>query len=467
MGAWPSAPCLALLWAGACLAERGGLDLDSGSGSECPHPHRPRRRAVSAPSRASGAEARGGLLQLDSEAGGGGGGPCAPGGSTWAAATAGGHSCGTRIGWLEAREGLAPDAARRKVASDFPQECGACSTAPRFQGPGRALLQTCDAPKIGLGLHLGLMRNRLDPETAAKKYVELGVTSVRMWDYDEDCLQALLDAGIKDVLVDVPQNKLGELAADSGLAQQIAGILKPFHDKDMSLRVGIGNEPLAKWEHNGGEHVQAGMENMIKELEAQEMTDVTVTVPLQAGVLGSTYPPDQGRFADQHKDAISAMAKIIHENGGEFTVQLYPWFTRKGNPHDISLDLALGRKKNTIGSTEYSGLLHQMVAATRAALIELDSAYETIPLTVGETGWPSKSDSADATDENLCEYAKHVVDAADGLDPHVRTVYLFEGFDEMNKAGAGSGGGHREEENHFGLMTEDGTLKCSDIKFSR
>merc|ERR1712151_516021 len=42
---------------------------------------------------------------------------------------AGGHSCGSRIRWLQAHKGMSETNAKKTVAAEFPQACGACASS--------------------------------------------------------------------------------------------------------------------------------------------------------------------------------------------------------------------------------------------------------------------------------------------------------------------------------------------------
>merc|ERR1712003_585777 len=112
----------------------------------------------------------------------------------------------------------------------------------------------------------------------------------------------------------------------------------------------------------------------------------------------------------------------------------------------------------------WRGTFDLIVGAARTALKKLDPSYETMPLTIGESGWPSAG-YRDASVDNLCEYARNFFKTAQStdppLDPYLRTAYYFEAFDEQKKSRHGHGGGGAAEENHFGLFYESGAPKCS------
>lgn len=328
---------------------------------------------------------------------------------------------------------------------------------------------------MGVGFSLAFQKQRLDVKVAAKRLKDLGIQCVRLWSYDSSYLTALLDAGIRDVLVNVPTHELAELADGShgspnDKALSVARTLKPFANQGMSLRIAVGNEPLASWEGGtaNGPLLPSALEQMHMALVEEQLVGVGLTVPFFNGVLYTSYPPEQGSFGSAYTNTIREVASVLLRTGGEFTIHLYPWFARKGNPGDVPLDLALGRHGSNVHGRSYSGLLHMQVVATRAALTQLDTRFGQMPLSIGECGWPSAG-HPEATLQHAGEFVRNVMAAARNvdlpLDPHLRTVYLFEAFDEMLKSSHSHGGSSRETEDNFGLMTEDGTLKYNNINF--
>jgi len=318
--------------------------------------------------------------------------------------------------------------------------------------------------KVGVGFSVAFQKQPLAVTEAAKLVKARGINCVRMWSYSSEYLEALHGAGIKDVLVNVPTGELKDV--DASKADAIVKGLKAFADKGMKLRVALGNEALAPWENHDGQNggrVQMALTHMVAALKANGMGSVPVTVPFQAGILGNSYPPQAGAFAGVILDVLRNVCEVLLASGGEFTIHLYPWFARQHG-----LDLALGKSGNNINGVQYSGMLHQMVAATRAALSRLDARYTAIPLSIGETGWPSAG-APDATAANAREYYRNTIAAATSeslpLDPNLRTVFLFEAFDEKKKSGASHGGHQKSEEDNFGLMYESGGQKYTGLRF--
>lgn len=316
-----------------------------------------------------------------------------------------------------------------------------------------------DAPKVGIGLSTKYQSKcGTDPRTAASKLRGMGVSSVRIFDYDKATLQALLDHGIKDVYITVPNDEVGQIAKPNWLTgdkgKLIAETVHSFHKKGMRFIVGVGNEPTAPWEKASlSAFLPEALDNLHKALIDLGLAQkVQLSVPFDYGIMHNTYPPQEGRFGGPHLNIAKQTIAKLHETNGVFTINIYPWFAWKNDPN-IYLELALGKTGNAVDGRPYRSLLHQQIVSVRSALVSLRPEYVNMPIVVGETGWPSDS-SGGATRDNQCMYAQGVLGSASSMDANLRTIYLFAGFDESTKSLYGHGGGHRGEENHFGLFYE-------------
>ena len=86
----------------------------------------------------------------------------------------------------------------------------------------------------------------------------------------------------------------------------------------------------------------------------------------------------------------------LKNTGSKFSIKLYPYIAYSYS-NDISLNYALGRD---------GSLFEAMLCGCRVALSKIDAS--SLPLIVGETGWPSKG-------------------GLKGKD-FLHTIYYFHGF---------------------------------------
>lgn len=320
-------------------------------------------------------------------------------------------------------------------------------------------------PVVGVGLSLQFQTVPMNVAEAMQKLRSVNVGSVRLWDLNPETLQAALRNNIKSVYVTVPNDQIFPLASDSA-TDRIANVFKPFQTQGMKFVVGVGNEPTAPWEPTRyGMALPQAMRNLHRRLQRHGLDhDVKVSVPFDLSIMEKTYPPWEGRFGGADYEVIKEVAKVIQETESVFTVHLYPWFAWKSNSGSVNLKLALGLEGSVVSNCNYKNLLAQQVAAVRAALIDLDKDYGTLPLVVAETGWPSAGYD-EATVENSCQFARSTIATAPSLDQHLHAIYYFSAFDESRKSARGHGGSSREEENHFGVFSEQGMLKCPGLDF--
>lgn len=181
---------------------------------------------------------------------------------------------------------------------------------------------------------------------------------------------------------------------------------------------------------------------------------MTITVPFDTGFLANSYPPKNSAVRGDLAEAIREIAKMLREDGGEFSANVYPWFMYQFGGGNVPLDFSVGEVKNTVDGHTYPSIMAQATSAVRAALLRLDSSFtaDQLPITLGETGWPTGGHPA-ATRENAEKFMKSACES--GIQ-----MYLFEAFDETLKGGrTPEGGALGVVENNWGLLTEQGESK--------
>ena len=94
----------------------------------------------------------------------------------------------------------------------------------------------------------------------------------------------------------------------------------------------------------------------------------------------------------------------------------------------------------------------------RAALLKLSPSYtdETLPICIGETGWPtsgSPTSDPEATSANAAVFVQNCAAKSK------YSMFFFEALDEQRKASTGANGTASLTENHFGWLTEAGHKK--------
>lgn len=156
--------------------------------------------------------------------------------------------------------------------------------------------------------------------------------------------------------------------------------------------------------------------------------------------LQNTYPPQNANFDPEIVDLVRQFVPSVPE----FSINVYPYFALVYSGNNALADPALGRGPNP-------SILSNVIDAVRAALNKI-GAPGSLPIIVGETGWPTTGGSYASVD-NAQQYTSTAVTFA-RTSGKVKDLYLFEAFDESWK-------GPAETEKHFGLFVNTGTEKFS------
>eukprot|EP00667_Euglena_gracilis_P011133 EG_transcript_11364 len=313
---------------------------------------------------------------------------------------------------------------------------------------------------VGFNFALMQQRHPLSPLEAATKFrAALGrVGRVKLFDYNPEYLAAFEAVGLEDVVVSVPNVELPQLAASARHAAAVLDTVGPFVRRGMRLTVAVGNEPLAPW--YGGAfrpHLLPALSLLHRGVQERGWSEkVRLTVAFSYSILSSTYPPSQGAFQADAQDIVLAVARMLANASSPFFANVYSFSAYQSAPLDVPLSYALLETSHTVEGVTYPHLLAAQVAALRSALLRLDYRLTaaTLPIVIGETGWPTAGHPA-ATPANARTFLANAVRYA-----AEQPLYLFEAFDEQRKSeDAGGGAAGDVVENHWGMLTESGELK--------
>lgn len=194
--------------------------------------------------------------------------------------------------------------------------------------------------------------------------------------------------------------------------------------------------------------VKAGLSNQIK-----------VTIPLNANVYqSSTSFPSGGDFRSDIHDLMVSIVKFLSDNGGIFTVNIYPFISLYSDPN-FPLEFAFfDSTSNPIddGGTQYTSVFDANHDTLVHALQK--NGYPNIPIIVGEIGWPTDGDM-NANAINARKFNEGIVNRiisgkGTPLRPGPITAYLFSLIDEDEKSIQPG-----NFERHWGIYTYDGKPK--------
>ncbi|GBG68717.1 hypothetical protein CBR_g3259 [Chara braunii] len=321
--------------------------------------------------------------------------------------------------------------------------------------------------KQGVGVNYGIgLSNR---PIAYNKVVEIlrstGANSVKLFQHDPAFLNAMAGQDIS-VVQGTSVEDINRFASDFQAAKNfVANGIVPFLNSTKITSIAVGNE--ANEGMYGGRFISTlvpAMRNVHRALVDFGLERrIKVTTPLSFAIVTDTYPPSAGRFADAWRATMRDMLRFLTDTGSCLTVNIYPFFTRQGNPRDVTLDYALGSRNEVAvrdGPFNYTNLMDAMVDSVIAAMTK--EGFPDLFLEIGETGWPTADDpTGNATISNAQTYNNALVSRVlrgQGTPrrPGWMQMYIFALLDEDRKpAGV---------ERHWGIYRMEGEPKYT-VKF--
>lgn len=225
--------------------------------------------------------------------------------------------------------------------------------------------------------------------------------------------------------------------------------------------VAVGNEPFLET-YNGsflqttfpairniqGALIKAGLGNQVK-----------VTCPLNADVYtSSTSKPSDGDFRTDIHDLMLTIVKFLSDNGGAFTVNIYPFISLYIDPN-FPVDYAFfeGASSPIVdGSFTYTNMFDANHDTLIWALKK--NGFENLPVIVGEIGWPTDGDrnaNAQLAQRFNQGFMTHIASGrGTPMRPGPVDAYLFSLIDEDEKSIQPG-----NFERHWGIFTYDGLPK--------
>lgn len=229
----------------------------------------------------------------------------------------------------------------------------------------------------------------------------------------------------------------------------------------MCRYVAVGNEPFLET-YNGSflrttfpalRNVQAAL------IKAGLSNQVKVTVPLNADVYETASGiPSGGDFRADIHDLMLAIVKFLSDNGGPFTVNIYPFISLYSDanfPVEYAFFDGNSSPINDGGTSYYN-----MFDANHDTLVHAlqKNGYGNLPIVIGEIGWPTDGDR-NANNEYARRFNQGFMSHISGgkgtpMRPGPIDAYLFSLIDEDAKS---IDPGNFER--HWGIFTYDGRAK--------
>ncbi|XP_047327727.1 glucan endo-1,3-beta-glucosidase 5-like [Impatiens glandulifera] len=314
----------------------------------------------------------------------------------------------------------------------------------------------------GIGANWGNQATHpLPPATVVKLLKDNGFDKVKLFDADSTTLKALSGSGIQ-VMVGIPNEMLNNLANNLNDAEKWVQKNVSVHisSNKVDIRhVAVGNEPFLST-YNGSylDITLPAMQNIQAALiKAGLSNQVKVTVPLNADVYqSSTTLPSTGDFRADIRTRMLEIVKFLSDNGGSFTVNIYPFISLYNDPNFPMEYAFFGDYSSPIND---NGRVYQNVFdANYDTLVWAlqKNGFGNLSIIVGEIGWPTDGDRsanlqfAEKFNQGLITH----ITAGTPMRPGLVDAYLFSLIDEDAKSIQPG-----NFERHWGVFYYDGLPK--------
>ncbi|KAI4377746.1 hypothetical protein MLD38_015324 [Melastoma candidum] len=319
---------------------------------------------------------------------------------------------------------------------------------------------------FGIGVNWGTMTtNQLPPEKVVKMLQRNGFLKLKLFEYDQSILEALLGSKM-EVMLAVPNYMLRKMSGDPRYAAAWvdANVTSYIFEGGVNIKyVAVGNEPfLQSYNSTYAPLVLPAVRNVYAALcRAGLNSMIKVTVPFNADVYNSptTNPvPSAGDFRPEVRDAVIEIIHFLYINDSPFTVNIYPFLSLSSNDY-FPVDFAFfdgTNKPVKDGMLVYTNVFDANFDTLVAALSK--AGYSDMDIIVGEIGWPTDGNK-NANTENAQKFnqglLKHLM-TGDGTPARKGNIdfYMFSLVDENTKSvEPGS------FERHWGIFEYDGKPK--------
>lgn len=325
-------------------------------------------------------------------------------------------------------------------------------------------------PNPGIGVNYGTEGNNLpSPKQVAKMLGNTIVNRIKIYNSEPSILQAFANTGIA-VVVGLENEKVQSISESPNAGQAwVAQRIAPYYPSTLIILITVGNEVLTDSDGTLDSALVPAIQNIHSGLVALGLDDkIKVSTPHSMAILSSSFPPSASTFATSLLPIMKPLLKFLDDTRAPFMVNAYPYFAYRDNPKEVSLDYVLFGQSPGVSDPKgftYNNMLDAQIDSIYSAMAALGH-NDTIPVTVSETGWPSKGDPDDigVNPQNARNYntrvIKHVTsNAGTPMRPNrVIETFIFALFNENHKPGPTT-------ERNFGLLNPDGS-KAYDVDLS-
>ncbi|CAL5190080.1 unnamed protein product [Lathyrus oleraceus] len=301
------------------------------------------------------------------------------------------------------------------------------------------------------------------PDRITTAMEKLKLHSLRLEEPDPSIIRSLLYTNVS-LFLTVPNYMVTPMANNRSVARAwVYTHVLPFYPRAKITTISVGNAFIDVYPEAVNNLLPA-ISNVHVSLRDLGIRKISVSTSFSfVTAVSSPFPPSSATF--QEPPGVNLMGPLLQflsDTNSSFLINLYPYNLYRLRS-EIPLGLALFQdypfnfRDDFTTGVRYRNLFDIMVDAVVSAMAL--AGYETIPVIVTETGWPSTGYELDANpgyaEIYLRGLVKHLKSGAGTplLRDGVKGVYIYELFD---KEGAGR---------NWGLLYPNGTTKY-EVDFS-
>ncbi|KAK7372454.1 hypothetical protein VNO80_05833 [Phaseolus coccineus] len=290
---------------------------------------------------------------------------------------------------------------------------------------------------------------------------QLKARSLRLEDADPSITRSLLYTNTT-LFLTIPNYMVSQIAQNRSVAQSwLYTHVIPFYPRVKITTISVGNAFPDVHPESLNDLLPA-ISNVHVSLRDLGIRKIKVSTSFSfVTALSSPFPPSNAQFQEPPGVTLfGPLLQFLQDTNSSFLINLYPYNLYRLNP-EIPLGIALFQeypfnfRDDFTTGVRYRNLFDVMVDAVVSALAV--AGYETVPLVVTETGWPSFGGARNEFDANL-GYAeiylkglvKHLKSGMGTplLKDGVREVFVYEMFDKDEGTGRS-----------WGVLYANGTAK--------
>ncbi|KAK8671858.1 hypothetical protein V6N13_038441 [Hibiscus sabdariffa] len=306
------------------------------------------------------------------------------------------------------------------------------------------------------------------PDKISTAISALKIHAVRLPDADPSLIKAFAFTNTS-LFLSIPNPLLPAIAANRSLA--LAWLYKhvlPFYPRSKIALVSVGNAVLdSVADEDFTPYLLPAIRNLHLALHELGIKKIPVSTTFSFfSTITTAFPPSSAEFQQPAGDLIvKPLLQFLEDTNSSFLINLYPYNLYRLNseiPVGFALfqDYPFNFRDDLVTGVRYFNLFDMMADSVLTSMAVM--GYESIPVIVAETGWPSGGGEAGEVEANEA-YAEMYLK---GLVRHLKSgvgtplkkdgvaeVYVYELMDHEN------GGSDRQRGRKWGILSENMTRK--------